>query len=131
MYKTCYKLKVIGFGNDKEENKAIINELNDKIEKLNLFGYAFDRDPSFNEDHPEQGLKYWTYDSCSWDDHFHDMRDISFKFPQLTFKLKGTGDDPDDRWYTLFKNGMFERVRAVLTWPEPKLIKWNIPKEAE
>ncbi len=115
-YYTSYNMDV-----NNVKSKAEHDALYDALRKKNIIGYAF-----YGGDWDKHNSSsFWCSECVKWYDHDEDMLEISKQFPEMTFKLIGTGDDDDDRWYTLYRNGEFETVKAVLTWPEPERIEWK------
>lgn len=116
-YYTNYNLDVNNV-NTEVEHEAILN----KLRELNIIEYALD-------------TGYWSERSKSssfdgmgevkWYDYDEDMRKIARAFPEKTFKLTGEGEEPDDRWYCLYKGDESEEIQAIITWPEPKRIEWK------
>lgn len=64
-------------------------------------------------------------DSYKWYDHEQDMRDLSVRFPDHLFELRGEGEDTGDIWRKYFKNGKMQSCFAQITFEpfdETKLI---------
>lgn len=116
-YYTNYNLDVNNV-NTEEEHEAIL----DKLHELNIIGYALDTGYWSER---SKSSSFYSYDEAKWYDHDEDMRKLAEAFPEKTFKLSGTGEDHDDRWYCLYKNGEMEQIDAIITWPEPQRIKWE------
>lgn len=116
-YYTSYNMDVRNVKTE-AEHEAIKR----KLEELNVFGYAL-HDAEYSENNKLS--MFWGYDEAKWYDHDEDMIRISECFPDATFKLYGTGEDPDDRWYTLYRNGKYETIHAEITWPDPTMIEWR------
>lgn len=116
-YYTSYNLDVNNV-KSQAEHEAIL----DKLHELNVIGYALDIG-YWNE--RSKSSSFYSYDEAKWYDHDEDMIKLSEAFLKMTFKLYGTGEEPDDRWYCLYKNGEMEQIDAVITWPEPQKIKWE------
>lgn len=57
-------------------------------------------------------------DDVKWYYHEEDMKDLSLKFPEIVFVLRGEGEDNDDTWYKYFKNGKMQSCYAVITFDE-------------
>lgn len=100
-YYTCYKLEIrdeITFAKAKE----ILESLNKKINWEIFFLEAEDGDI----DPPE--TDYWdvsTVGEAKWYDWGKDMLELSKEFPDVLFGLEGRGEDQQDWWYALFKDG--------------------------
>ena len=116
-YYTSYNLEVKHVNTIEEHNK-IVDALNEK----GVWGDAL-REGDWNAE--KKRSSFWNYDVAKWYDNKTDMMKISEEFPDAVFRLSGEGEESDDRWYALFKNGMAEVVCAQLTWPEPQRIKWE------
>jgi hypothetical protein len=63
-----------------------------------------------------------TYDPfmshCQWyecDDH---MLEYSVIYPEFTFILNGTGEEPNDRWKSYYKNGKSFTTQAKIIFEE-------------
>lgn len=65
-----------------------------------------------------------TYEEAKWYDHETDMRELSRKFPNMTFCLEGDGEDRDDMWCEYYHNGDMEYCAAQIVYEEPTRIKW-------
>jgi len=116
-YYTSYNMDVNNV-KSQAEHEAIL----DKLHELNVIGYALDVGYWSER---SKSSSFYSYDEAKWYDHDADMLEISKQFPEMTFKLTGVGEDDDDRWYTLYRNGEFETIQAVVTWPEPEKIEWK------
>ena len=55
-----------------------------------------------------------------WFDWRHDLEEISPKYPEVTFKLEGRGEDKDDWWKAYIKNGRIEVFKAEVTFKKPE-----------
>lgn len=51
----------------------------------------------------------------SWEEN---LTRLSKKFPNLTFELKGEGEEGEDIWKAKVKNGNLKVVRASIQYPE-------------
>lgn len=116
-YYTSYSMDVTGF------DETTLTKLIAMMREKDLLGYVFDAE--YLLDKNGTTISFSPYDTQKWYLHDEDMLDISRKFPDMTFKLVGTGEDPDDRWYTLYHNGECETIHSVITWPDPKKIQWK------
>jgi hypothetical protein len=56
-------------------------------------------------------------EDCKWYDHEDEMKSFSEEFPQLVFKLHGSGEEQGDVWIKYFHGGKMKVVRPVLQWP--------------
>lgn len=114
---TSYNLDVNNV-KSQAEHEAIIN----KLIEFKIWGDAL-HDGEWNE--KRRSSSFYNYDVARWHDHDQDMIELSKVFPEMTFNLCGTGEDADDRWYTLYRNGEYETIYAEIVWPEPQRIKWE------
>jgi len=55
-----------------------------------------------------------TYDSCKWYEYDSDMRELSKKWPDVTFHLHGEGKQNNDIWSATYKNGLCHHRRAQI-----------------
>lgn len=100
-YYTFYELEIrdeITFAKAKE----ILESLNKKIgwELFTLEAADENIDPSETD--------YWdicTEDEAKWYDSDKDMLELSKEFPDVLFGLEGRGEEKQDWWYALFKDG--------------------------
>lgn len=53
--------------------------------------------------------------SAVWYDHEKDMLEMSKRFPQVTFHLRGSGESRDDLWEKHFRNGKIQVCEAEIT----------------
>ena len=116
-YYTSYTLDVIHV-KDAAMHEAIVQ----KLKERKVWGYAL-YGGEYNVQYHTSC--FYSMDSSKWSDHDDDMEEISRSFPDATFRLTGFGDDREDMWYTLYRNGESEEVRAVITWPDPTEIEWE------
>ena len=115
-YYTSYNLDV-----NNVKSQAEHDALYEALNKKGIIGYAF-----YGGDWDKKNTSsFWNDDCVKWYDHDTDMLEISKQFAEMTFKLTGVGEEDDDRWYTLYRNGESETISAVLIWPEPKKIEWK------
>lgn len=114
-YYTSYSLDV------KYGNKDNIERLVEALRAKELIGYALDADYVIDGDK----VGFGPYDTQKWYDHDDDMIEISKEFPDMVFKLYGSGEDFGDEWYTLYRDGNAETIHAELKWPEPERIHWG------
>lgn len=107
-YYTDYKLKVTT--ETKEDLQEFLNDFENE-------GF-FDHWESISRRAKRDPLVFWGYPggACKWYNHAEDMKKISAKYPKLTFKLFGAGEDAAhfsirhetwiiDFWEKVFKNG--------------------------
>lgn len=57
-------------------------------------------------------------DDQSWYEYQQDMKEYSLRYPELIFKLIGSGDQNDDMWICYFKNGKMQECPAIITFDE-------------
>lgn len=55
-------------------------------------------------------------DSCKWYEHESDMCELSRRFPDALFELRGEGEESGDIWRKYFKNGRIQRCSAQITF---------------
>lgn len=60
----------------------------------------------------------YSLNPSKWYDSVKDMKEISLKFPTVTFMLCGSGEDLEDRWKFYFKNGKHQECFATVVFPE-------------
>ena len=116
-YYTSYNLDVNNV-KSQAEHEAITN----KLKELEVMGYALHAGDWIKNNNSSA---FYGYDEAKWYDHDENMIKLSEAFPEMTFKLTGVGEEPDDRWYCLYKNGEMEQIDAVITWPKPQRIEWE------
>lgn len=58
-----------------------------------------------------------------WYDYADDLRTASLWFPHITIDVEGSGEENGDQWRHRFRNGEHERVEAVISFPEFKVIR--------
>lgn len=112
-YYTDYSLEVRGIQNE-DEYIALCEEVK------NFYGLYV------NESKPFDTKTYFsTCEEAKWYDHETDMRELSRKFPNMTFCLEGDGEDRDDMWREYYHNGDMEYCAAQIVYKEPTKIKWD------
>lgn len=92
-YYTKYELST-----DSSNNLEIIEYFRTECDSAN---YALNSDGEYQ-------------DECKWYEHEKDMRDISRKFPETVFTLKGEGEQSGDIWREYYKNGRMQRTEAKI-----------------
>jgi len=119
-YYTDYNLEV-----KVDPLKHSFEELDAAVQATNSYLESFikinDADPTF----------VW---GCSdtWHDHEEDMAKLSAQFPDLLFKLRGTGENSGDLWMKYFKGGLVQRAPAQITFDEfdeGKLVPTSMEEE--
>lgn len=53
-------------------------------------------------------------DSCKWYEHEEDMKQLSLKFPDVLFTLRGEGEESGDVWVKYFKEGKMQISKAEI-----------------
>lgn len=53
-----------------------------------------------------------------WSGWKKDMKELSSKYPNVLFKLYGTGEENSDMWKAYFKNGKMQICKAKITFDE-------------
>lgn len=114
-YMTTYELKVQNV--QKDRFQELLNVLRD----MSIVDDVLDEGDYYEK--PKDAIFYASNES-TWDDHDQDMLSISKQFPEMIFKLKGDGQDREDMWETYYHDGLKEECRAVIQYPEPKIIDW-------
>lgn len=56
--------------------------------------------------------------SITWYDWQNDMQRVSQKYPEVTFRIDGDGDESGDVWAAWFKNGKVKKWRLVVSRPK-------------
>ena len=80
---------------------------------------------------PGAGERIWTAitqtHSTRWTDGIAAGVEASREFPGQMFELHFNGLDggPDDDWSYYFKNGKYQVIGPVITWPKPTEDKWT------
>lgn len=117
-YYTFYDLEVKGC-KTKNEFNAVIEEMKKATEYgYSIYEYAFG--DNYYDEKTHIGYVY-AGDSIKWYVHERDMVTLSLKFRNLMFKLNGNGEEHDDFWYGLFKNGEYEIMYGSIVYEEPSL----------
>lgn len=66
-----------------------------------------------------------TVDSVKWYSHEADMVNLSMKYSDIVFSLRGRGEEQGDSWFKYFKGGKMQDCQAKITfdaYDESKLI---------
>ncbi len=64
------------------------------------------------------GIDYSLSQEDKWYGHEEEMQEISTKYPETTFKLRGEGEENADVWVKFFKNGKVVTRRVDFTIDE-------------
>lgn len=115
-YMTKYDLEVRNVQEDR------FQKLRDVLKEMSIVDDILDEGYYFEK--LKNAIFYASNDSV-WDDHDQDMIRVSERFPEMTFRLKGEGEDRADMWETYYYNGIKEECRAVIQYPRPKTIEWT------
>lgn len=67
-------------------------------------------------------------DEIKWYDHEKDMIAYSRKFPEVEFRLDGTGEESEDIWVKWFKNGAMQTWRLSVDRPINPPTPWPITR---
>ncbi len=59
-----------------------------------------------------------TEDACKWYSHRKDMRDFSFRHPDVLFTLNGEGEESGDIWVEYYKGGKMQPCKAEIVLPD-------------
>ena len=116
-YYTEYTLDVQNVDTQAQHDKII-----EALESKGVWHYAL-HEGSYDETYKSSFFDH--HDCAKWYKHDDDMIEISKMFPECTFKLTGFGDDRDDMWYALYKNGEYETCSAHIEWDTPSEIYWE------
>ena len=73
----------------------------------------------------EGEIEWFLADAMKWYDHEEHMVKISKRYPDVIFVLHGEGEEHGDLWNEYYSNGEYERVDAVITFPEPSNLKFK------
>ena len=60
-----------------------------------------------------------------WYEHQADMKSFSKKYPKVTFKLSGTGEEQGDVWVKFFRNGKVVERRSVVNLDDTAPTDWK------
>ena len=114
-YRTSYNMTVQNV-KDNDQYESLCDALNGK----GILNYALYRGGL-------RGISAEFHENCpvTWRYHEKDMMDISKRFPNMVFQLRGQGEDHDDLWEKYFQNGDCEKCRAEIMMPYPTRIKWE------
>lgn len=112
-----YTKHILEFNTNEECSNDIIDyllneELEHQIQRVNgdeSYYYINDR---------EEKTVYFSFKNTEWDNREKDMREMSIKFPNLLFTLKGEGEKNGDLWIEYYKGGLMQRVVAEITFRE-------------
>lgn len=63
--------------------------------------------------------------STKWHDHEEEMAGISERFPDVTFKLHGEGEQSADIWVKYFRNGKSQTCKAEIVIPPMREDAWK------
>ena len=90
--------------------------LNDDMDFIPMECVAIEEDTSYSNDQYSLCSDDWycwrTEEAC--------MAALSAAFPGTLFALEATGEVPEATHRTYAKNGIWQIVDPIITWPEPK-----------
>lgn len=118
-YHTLHELRVRKPGKDQTWSQEEIDELINALTEKEIMGYAL------TDVFQEIPLCICGNEEVKWYDHDIDMIKISNQFPDYTFQLHGDGEEPDDVWFSYYKDGKHERCLGVVQYKEPTKILWE------
>lgn len=79
-------------------------------------GYSIDVSisPSMN------GRYFVTFElnDAKWYNWGNDLEALSRAFPNITIDVEGDGEETGDQWKARFRNGSYEKVEAIVTFPD-------------
>lgn len=114
-YMTLYELNV------QNVQDYRFHELRNRLKEMSIIDDILDN--GYYSEKSKDAIFYGNNESV-WDSHDLDMLSISKQFPEMTFKLKGDGENREDMWETYYHNNVKEECRAVIRYPRPKTITW-------
>ena len=111
---------------DAYEDGAPITEKREKqiIESFSRLTYLLDYAGA------AQNFKDIFCESMKWYDYNDNMIEVSKEFPTITFVLYGEGEERDDNWITIYRNGDEEELRGRIVYNDPvkdfaREVIWN------
>lgn len=104
-YQTCHMLKM------EPEEPKVWDWIDQAREAGRDIGYAL-QEEGWNE-----GISHW--------DHQKEMAELSRAFPEITFTLRGEGDDQGDLWVAYFRNGKFQEHSLEIIIPGIDESQWQ------
>lgn len=110
-YYTKYTFRC--FDNREEEIDYSIPSINEKLVKAlhKINPNYFDADLY---------LPHFFYEDMKWYDHHEDMIELSKQFPEYVFLLEGDGEDSDDYWRAVYKEGMSDFMNSSRVFERPE-----------
>lgn len=114
-YYTRYNLEARG-----NINKQIQQEITKALDDMDILNYAL-WDPGFED---IESLNWYSCDDVKWYEHQGQMKELSLKFPDITFELQGKGEEEDDYWREYYHDGMLEFCPGKVVYAEPETICW-------
>lgn len=96
---------------DKHENETIDRAIEKKFNKITgideeLFGCDYDVLDTGNE--------YTVTFNAKWYDWKKDMNELSRAYPDMIFRVSGDGEESEDLWKSIWKDGCYEIQYAVI-----------------
>lgn len=106
--------------------KDDFDRLIEVLKERRLIGYVFTDLGRFTEHDPVSNQAYIDcHGPARWYGWEDDMFDISLMFPDVRFRLAGSCDYPDDNWHSYYKDGLSETCKAIITYEQPEMIRWD------
>lgn len=105
-YMTSYSMNVCGF-----IPPSVLESVEREIEQMNVF----------EEEDIRVGWSVWT----TWYDWEEDMALLSKRFPDVLFKLHGTGEDSEDLWDAYFFGGKVQVCPGKIVYDDFDPAKLN------
>lgn len=92
--------------------------------------YELDTSDSESESHEAaigKMIDYFPFeDDTKWYDHEEDMVKYSRNYPEVVFRLDGTGEEAGDVWVKWFKNGEVQSWRLAVEKPVCPPGDWSL-----
>lgn len=99
------------FSAETNASAEVETQITEELFKISSF-FNFDKEESV----PFSQFMYDMY--TTWYDWDKEMVEVSRKFPEVTITMWGNGEESDDMWKCVFKNGKKALVFAEIVYPE-------------
>ena len=130
-YYTVYNLNAFDTKDDAIQNNddKISKKSWDAAKTLATYDY-FDED-RYNESFGKFNPFYFVnVEEMKWYGYNSDMRNLSLEYPDLWFRLDGDGENYDDKWVSIFHNGICSTIQIQYYWPEFDESVWEEDNES-